>query len=103
MVQLYTPTAHGCDMPLVKQVYDGGSPCDVKDIQRTTEVRYTCAAGQDTVVTSIREVHSCSYQITVATPLICSHTAFHGVQVCFPVSNYYNIGDRSPKLTLEGS
>lgn len=63
------------------QIYDGGSACDVQDIERTTEVRYVCSEGQDSVITSVREVHSCSYQIVIATPLICRHSAFRGVEV----------------------
>lgn len=75
------------------QVYKGGSDCEVKDARRKTEVRYMCSKSGATAITSIREVHSCSYQIMIATPLICQHPDFAGVQVLLPIlsSVYFHL------------
>lgn len=66
---------------LAVQIYTGGSPCDVKEVERTAEVRYMCSEKGGTALLSVREVHSCSYQIHIATPLICQHPSFQGIKV----------------------
>jgi protein OS-9 len=80
-------------------VFTGGTPCDLTDLERETEVRFTCArqsAGGGVGVESgdaereklnaadanvnaierIDEASTCRYTMTFTTPSLCAHDAF---------------------------
>lgn len=63
------------------QSFVNGTPCDIVDKERSTEVRYTCADDDKTALVAVEELHSCAYQITIATPFICKHPDFKGIEV----------------------
>ena len=85
--------------PYHAHVFTGGTPCDLTDLERETEVRFTCArqsAGGGVGVESgdaereklnaadanvnaierIDEASTCRYTMTFTTPSLCAHDAF---------------------------
>lgn len=60
----------------VSQQYVGGEACELTGKPRQAEVRFTCGAGEDTLLTSIKELASCHYVATISTPRLCKHPAF---------------------------
>lgn len=69
----------------VAQRYTNGEACDVTDEprQRSTEVRFVCAADGRDVLVGVTEPQTCQYVITIATKVLCRHEAF---QVCGSLS-----------------
>ena len=78
--QANTSTHWRCATSL--QSYEAGTACDVADRERASDLHYICANDGQTRISSVKELHSCSYQIILATPLICKHPAFKNVEVC---------------------
>ena len=67
----------GSGVKYVKQMYVDGDTCELTGKNRSVEVRFVCGrAGQQTVLTEVREPSSCSYVLTLATPRLCKHPAF---------------------------
>jgi protein OS-9 len=67
--------AAGESVPMFRELYDGGAPCDVTGKPRRTEVRMRCVTGLAQIL-SINEPSSCSYVLNVASPQLCRHEAF---------------------------
>lgn len=68
----------GNDMspPYYSELYAHGTVCDITGQQRSTEVRFYCSVEKATLITDIKEPYSCSYIISVYTPLICKHPKY---------------------------
>jgi hypothetical protein len=60
----------------VAQQYVGGEACELTGQLRHAEVRFTCGAGGDTLLASVKELASCSYVVTITSPRLCKHPAF---------------------------
>jgi len=59
------------------EFYSGGTGCDLRDVQRSTEVRYICSPGKEaSFISRIEEPQTCQYVLYVNTPTICAHAAF---------------------------
>ena len=70
------------DRPAFREAYAGGTPCDLTGRGREAEVWYTC--DHDAAFASIEsvvEVETCRYVATVATPLLCNHSAFNAAEL----------------------
>ncbi|KAI3438201.1 hypothetical protein D9Q98_000638 [Chlorella vulgaris] len=63
-------------MRYVSQQYTEGEACELTGQPRQAEVRFTCGTGEDTLLTSVKELASCHYLATVTTPRLCKHPAF---------------------------
>eukprot|EP01133_Synstelium_polycarpum_P017968 gene17968-21441_t len=67
-------------LPYYSERYDGGTPCDLFQGSRQTEVRFYCnndpiRTGQ-TYITEIAEPSSCNYILKIQTFLMCTHPVF---------------------------
>ncbi|KAI8882396.1 hypothetical protein K501DRAFT_334047 [Backusella circina FSU 941] len=71
----------------LSQLWPEGTLCDVTGQPRSVEIVYEC--GKDTLnqedrLLSFKEVHTCQYEITIATPRLCVHPSqAHNIE-CFP-------------------
>jgi len=76
-----------------KEVYEGGTTCDLTGEGRKTEIQYHCNPGENKLnfLSSVKEPASCQYLAVVETPLLCTHPLFRPKQeyadkiVCYPV------------------
>ncbi|KAL1194866.1 OS-9-like protein [Cardamine amara subsp. amara] len=64
-------------------VYTNGTSCDLTGSPREVEVRFVCAETR-AMVTSITELSTCKYALTVQCPTLCKHPLF---QLEKPVSH----------------
>ncbi|KFK22708.1 hypothetical protein AALP_AAs49083U000300 [Arabis alpina] len=64
-------------------VYTNGTTCDLTGKPREVEVRFVCAETR-AMVTSITELSTCKYALTVQCPTLCKHPLF---QLEKPVSH----------------
>ncbi|KAJ6838078.1 protein OS-9-like protein [Iris pallida] len=55
--------------------YTNGTVCDLTDRARQTEVRFVCSENT-VVISSIKEISTCKYVVTVQYPLLCKHPMF---------------------------
>uniref|UniRef100_A0A803LX11 Protein OS-9 homolog n=1 Tax=Chenopodium quinoa TaxID=63459 RepID=A0A803LX11_CHEQI len=55
--------------------YTNGTVCDLTNQHRETEVRFVCSEGK-AMITSITELSTCKYALTVQSPMLCSHPLF---------------------------
>ncbi|XP_021741834.1 protein OS-9 homolog [Chenopodium quinoa] len=55
--------------------YTNGTVCDLTKQHRETEVRFVCSEGKS-MITSITELSTCKYALTVQSPMLCSHPLF---------------------------
>lgn len=81
----------------LRQIYGGGTLCDLNGKSRTTVVDYFCA--QEEIIVSLRETAICSYHVVVHTPRLCTDIAFVRHQSslspkirCFLDSAYESLG-----------
>ncbi|KAG8075149.1 hypothetical protein GUJ93_ZPchr0006g43267 [Zizania palustris] len=56
-------------------MYTNGTVCDLTDIPRETEVRFVCSEPT-VVISSIKEISSCKYVLTVQSPMLCKNPLF---------------------------
>ncbi|KAF2611412.1 hypothetical protein F2Q70_00008299 [Brassica cretica] len=64
-------------------IYTNGTTCDLTGTPREVEVRFVCAETR-AMVTSITELSTCKYALTVQCPTLCKHPLF---QLEKPVSH----------------
>ncbi|KAG7543390.1 Protein OS9-like [Arabidopsis thaliana x Arabidopsis arenosa] len=64
-------------------VYTNGTTCDLTGSPREVEVRFVCAETR-AMITSITELSTCKYALTVQCPTLCKHPLF---QLEKPVSH----------------
>eukprot|EP00270_Netrium_digitus_P020551 TRINITY_DN8509_c0_g1_i1.p1 TRINITY_DN8509_c0_g1~~TRINITY_DN8509_c0_g1_i1.p1 ORF type:complete len:385 (+),score=106.02 TRINITY_DN8509_c0_g1_i1:274-1428(+) len=57
-------------------VYTDGTPCDLTNEKRQTEVRYVCSEDGNNYIASIKEAPTCHYQVIIHTTVLCSHPLF---------------------------
>lgn len=71
------PGSTGSNERFHAHIFSGGTPCDLTDLERQTEVRFVCApTGGINAITAIKEPATCKYTFTFATPLLCHHRSF---------------------------
>ncbi|KAJ1260097.1 hypothetical protein BS78_10G206100 [Paspalum vaginatum] len=57
-------------------LFRNGTVCDLTDIPRETEVRFVCSEPT-VLISSIKEISSCKYVVTIQTPMLCKNPLFH--------------------------
>ncbi|KAK3213066.1 hypothetical protein Dsin_017772 [Dipteronia sinensis] len=55
--------------------YTNGTICDLTNQPRETEVRFVCSEPR-AMISSITELSTCKYALTVQTPTLCKHSLF---------------------------
>jgi len=55
--------------------YTNGTICDLTNEPRQTEVRFVCSEPR-TMISSITELSTCKYALTVQCPMLCNHPLF---------------------------
>lgn len=55
--------------------YKNGTMCDLTNEPRETEVRFVCSEPR-TMISSITELSTCKYALTVQCPMLCKHPLF---------------------------
>ncbi|PFX14588.1 Endoplasmic reticulum lectin 1 [Stylophora pistillata] len=76
-VQVPTRKINGQVFPYYKVVMDNGTACDLLGNKpRTTNVIYMCAPRSSNEIISVKEIHTCHYEVEVLTPLICANPAY---------------------------
>lgn len=55
--------------------YTNGTKCDLTNQPRETEVRYVCSEPR-AMISSITELSTCKYALTVQGPMLCKHPLF---------------------------
>ncbi|KAI8912139.1 hypothetical protein BC831DRAFT_491356 [Entophlyctis helioformis] len=88
---------------ILKEVWGGGAICDLTNAPRETTVEYHCAVGNEEYVSSLREVASCKYSVTVHTPRLCRDRLFVRKELvttspiqCYPLKPGTGTRSRSP-------
>ncbi|CAM8942582.1 unnamed protein product [Rhodiola kirilowii] len=56
-------------------IYTNGTTCDLTNEPRQTEVRFVCSEPK-AMISSVTELSTCKYAITVQCPLLCKHPLF---------------------------
>ena len=92
----------------VAHVFTGGTPCDLANLARETEVQFTCALGEEVnAIASIQEPSTCRYAFTFATPLVCGRGGFREAKKppahvkCKPVAKTSDT-DEAPREETRG-
>ncbi|KAK4360285.1 hypothetical protein RND71_019237 [Anisodus tanguticus] len=57
-------------------IYTNGTTCDLTNEPRETEVRFVCSEPR-AMISSIAELSTCKYALTVHCPTLCKHPLFH--------------------------
>ncbi|KAF8407182.1 hypothetical protein HHK36_006308 [Tetracentron sinense] len=57
--------------------YTNGTICDLTNQPRETEVRFVCSEPR-VVISSITELSTCKYALTIQCPMLCKHLMFQG-------------------------
>ncbi|XP_059286564.1 protein OS-9 homolog [Lycium ferocissimum] len=57
-------------------IYTNGTICDLTNEPRQTEVRFVCSEPR-AMISSITELSTCKYALTVHCPTLCKHPLFH--------------------------
>ena len=60
----------------LKQYYGKGTSCDLTNEPRAVFVEYECSNSQHTYIMGITETSTCTYKMSVATPLLCKIKEF---------------------------
>ncbi|KAJ8634913.1 hypothetical protein MRB53_009180 [Persea americana] len=55
--------------------FTNGTMCDLTDQPRETEVRFVCSEPR-VMISSIKEISTCKYAITIHCPMLCKHPTF---------------------------
>ncbi|KAJ7979021.1 OS-9 [Quillaja saponaria] len=80
--------------------YTNGTICDLTNMPRETEVRFVCSEPR-AMISSITELSTCKYALTVQCPTLCKHQLFQEER---PVSHIINCNalPKDYKETREG-
>jgi len=64
--------------PYYSETFVDGTPCDIINVHRQTEVRYYCSEDKikGTYISEVLEPTSCSYVLKIYTPDMCNHPIF---------------------------
>ena len=89
-------------------VFTGGTPCDLANLARETEVQFTCALGEEVnAIASLLEPSTCRYAFTFASPLVCGRGGFREAKKppahvkCKPVAKTSDT-DEAPREETRG-
>ncbi|XP_063703526.1 endoplasmic reticulum lectin 1 isoform X2 [Culicoides brevitarsis] len=66
----------GVKLPTLSVNMVDGTLCDLNGTPRTTRVMYVCDVQGKNEVYSLKETMTCSYEIIILTPLLCSHPLY---------------------------
>eukprot|EP01130_Rhizamoeba_saxonica_P016870 TRINITY_DN7884_c0_g1_i1.p1 TRINITY_DN7884_c0_g1~~TRINITY_DN7884_c0_g1_i1.p1 ORF type:complete len:389 (+),score=112.08 TRINITY_DN7884_c0_g1_i1:282-1448(+) len=58
------------------EFYDGGTKCDIENVDRGTEVRYACARTKESFIHKIEEPRTCRYIFYIYTPHVCKYPLY---------------------------
>lgn len=92
----------GGKLPTLSVNMVDGTLCDLNGTPRTTRVMYVCEPQGKNEIYSLKETMTCSYEITILSPLLCSHPLYKPEkQTENPISCYpaWNAG-RKPRSLL---
>jgi protein OS-9 len=68
------------------ETYTGGTPCDVRELRRQSEIRFRCSEGDVSLIVDLKEPSTCQYLIDIETPLLCKHPKYRKkIDVAFPI------------------
>lgn len=56
-------------------VYTNGTACDLTNQPRETTIRFVCSEPS-VVISSVKEISTCKYVVTVQCPMLCKHPMF---------------------------
>ena len=63
-------------MPYYQVNYTDGTPCDITNKPRRTNVQYACHPNTHGEIYQLRETSSCEYEIIIFTGLLCAHPSY---------------------------
>lgn len=67
----------GINLPYYEVVMENGTLCELNQNKpRTTKVLYVCYAHGKHEIFSFKETSTCQYEVTILTPLLCSHPKY---------------------------
>ncbi|KAK1323052.1 hypothetical protein QJS10_CPA02g01172 [Acorus calamus] len=56
--------------------FTNGTTCDLTSQPRETEVRFVCSEPPTVMISSIKEIATCKYAVTIQCPMLCKHPMF---------------------------
>ena len=85
--------------------YTNGTICDLTNQPRETEVRFVCSEPR-AMISSITELSTCKYALTVQTPMLCKHPLFqeerpvwHSID-CNVLPKDYKVEDKADRTQI---
>lgn len=66
----------GVKLPTLSVNMVDGTLCDLNGTPRSTRVMYVCDVQGKNEIYSLKETMTCTYEITILTPLLCSHPLY---------------------------
>lgn len=65
------------EVAYVSQTLYGGTVCDLTGEERAIEIKYYCKPEiEDEMISNIKEIRTCNYELTIYTPKLCQDVAF---------------------------
>ncbi|KAL9223945.1 hypothetical protein vseg_000027 [Gypsophila vaccaria] len=80
--------------------YTNGTTCDLTNEPRETEARFVCSEGK-AMISSITELATCKYALTVHSPMLCAHPLFQEERPVWHTINC-NVIPKDEKETVVG-
>uniref|UniRef100_A0A336LQN8 Endoplasmic reticulum lectin 1 n=1 Tax=Culicoides sonorensis TaxID=179676 RepID=A0A336LQN8_CULSO len=83
----------GVKLPTLVVTMVDGTLCDLNGVPRSTRIMYVCDVQGKNEVYSLKETMTCSYEIIILTPLLCSHPLYKPEKqtenpiYCYPMEN----------------
>ncbi|CAL5039610.1 unnamed protein product [Urochloa decumbens] len=81
-------------------LYTNGTVCDLTDIPRETEVRFVCSEPT-VLISSIKEISSCKYVVTIQSPMLCKNPLFHQEKRTLSIHCNELAPEAEPTVTVE--
>ncbi|CAN6177370.1 unnamed protein product [Urochloa humidicola] len=81
-------------------LYTNGTVCDLTDIPRETEVRFVCSEPT-VLISSIKEISSCKYVVTIQSPMLCKNPLFHQEKRTLSIHCNELPAEAEPTVTVE--
>ncbi|XP_011626391.2 protein OS-9 homolog isoform X1 [Amborella trichopoda] len=76
-------------------LYTNGTVCDLTNEPRETEVRFMCSESPRVSITSIKEISTCKYAVTIQCPMLCRHPMFREERPAWHTINCNEIPPRA--------
>ncbi|XP_058067431.1 protein OS-9 homolog [Magnolia sinica] len=83
-------------------VHTNGTICDLTNQPRETEVRFVCSEPRF-LISSIKEISTCKYAITIHCPLLCKHPMFQEERPIWQSINCNELPSDGKGEEMEGS